>query len=88
MITIKNTKFYPNQKKLKIKNFLIETYRNLKDFPDFERNYYSQTGEGVYKNGHDSIRLKKWMAFCDQSYHGNINYCDLMAIVFCFKLSK
>ena len=28
--------------------------------------------------GHDSIRLMKWLAFYDRSYHENLNYYDLL----------
>ena len=27
--------------------------------PDFEQNFWSRTATGIYKIGHDSIRLKK-----------------------------
>ena len=30
--------------------------------PDFEQNYYSRTAKGIYFIGHNSIRLKKWLA--------------------------
>ena len=29
--------------------------------PNFEQNKYSQTSTGIYKIGHDSIRLMKWI---------------------------
>ena len=29
---------------------------------DFELDFYSRTTSGVYKTGHDSIRLTKWFA--------------------------
>ena len=28
--------------------------------PNFEQNQYSITSSGIYKIGHDSIRLMKW----------------------------
>ena len=34
--------------------------------PDFEQKYYSKTTEGVYKIGHDSIRILKWLAYYDR----------------------
>ena len=49
--------------------------------PDFEQNYWSKSSEGVYKIGHDSVRLMKWSAFCDQFYYENINYYDLMGSI-------
>ena len=30
--------------------------------PEFEQDFYSRTTKGIYKNGHDSNRLKKWLA--------------------------
>ena len=40
---------------------------------DFEQNHWSTTAGGIYKIGHDSIRLMKWICYCDQSYYENIN---------------
>ena len=48
---------------------------------DFEQNYWSRTATGFYKNGHDSIRIKKWICYYDRSYNENINYYDLMVSV-------
>ena len=31
--------------------------------PNFEQNKYSLTSTGIYKIGHDSIRLTKWLAY-------------------------
>ena len=45
---------------------------------DFEQNYWSKTATGVYKFGHDSIRLMKWICYYDRTYYENINYYDLM----------
>ena len=52
--------------------------------PDFERDIFSRTALGIYKNGHDSIRLMKRLAHYDQSYYENINYYDLMGSVLKF----
>ena len=30
--------------------------------PDFEQDFYSRTAMGIYKIGHDSIRLLRWIA--------------------------
>ena len=49
--------------------------------PDFEQDHYSKTAEGIYKVGHDSISLMKWLAYYDRSYYEKINYYDLMASV-------
>ena len=48
---------------------------------NFEQNKYSLTSTGIYKIGHDSIRLMKWICFYDRSYYENINYYDLMASI-------
>ena len=29
--------------------------------PDFEKDYWSKKATGIYKIGHDSIRLMKWI---------------------------
>ena len=36
--------------------------------PDSEQNYWSQTATDIYKIGHESIRLMKWLAYYDKSY--------------------
>ena len=48
---------------------------------DFEQNFWSRTAIGIYKIGHDSIRLMKWICYYDGSYYENINYYDLMSSV-------
>ena len=65
-------------KKLKINNTLIEIYKKMLENPDFEQNYWSRTSTGIYKIGHDSIRLMKWICYYDRSYYENIKYYDLM----------
>ena len=65
-------------KKLKIDNNLIEIYKDMIKNPDFEQNCWSRTAKGIYKIGHDSIRLMKWICYYDRSYYENINYYDLM----------
>ena len=50
-----------NNKKLKISIVLIEKYKKKLEVPDFEQNYWSRTATGIYKIGHDSIRLMKWI---------------------------
>ena len=65
-------------KKLKINNILIEKYKNILENPNFEQNFWSRTAEGIYKIGHDSIRLMKWICYYDRSYYENIRYYDLM----------
>ena len=68
-------------KKIKLNNILIEKYRNMLENPDFEQIYWSKTATGVYKIGHDSIRLMKWICYYDRSYYENINYYDLMGSI-------
>ena len=48
---------------------------------DFEQNNYSRSSQGVYKIGHDSIRITNWLAYYDRSYYEIINYYDLMGSV-------
>ena len=60
----------------------------MSENPDIEQSYHSKTAIGVYKIGHDSIGLMKWIAYYDRSYYENINYFDLMAtILYCSKNS-
>ena len=68
-------------KKLNINNILIEKYKDMLKNPNFEHNKYSITSTGIYKIGHDSIRLMKWICYYDRSYYENINYYDLMGSV-------
>ena len=68
-------------KKLKINNILIEIYKNILLDPNFEQNYWSRTAEGIYKIGHNSIRLMKWICYYDQSYYKNTNYYDMMGSI-------
>ena len=65
-------------KKLKINNTLIEIYKNMLENRNFEQNYWSRTAIGIYKIGHDSIRLMKWICYYDRSFYENVNYYDLM----------
>ena len=74
-------------KKLEIKNILIEKYKNTLEFPDFEQNHYPITSTGIYRIGHDSIPLLKWIWFYDRSYYENMNYYDLMGS-FCNHLNE
>ena len=54
---------------------------------DFEQDSWSRTTEGIYKIGHYSIRLMKWLGYYDRSYYENINYYDLMGSI-CNHLNK
>ena len=71
-------------KKLKINNILIEIYKGMLLNPDFEQNYWSRTATGIYKIGHDSIRLMKWICYYDRSYYENISYYDLLSSICIF----
>ena len=68
-------------KKLKINNTLIEKYKNMLENPDFEQNFWSKTATGVYKIGHDSIRILKWKCYYDRSYYEKKNSYDLMGSI-------
>ena len=69
MNIIEDMKFYPDlkNKKLKIHKILIEKYKDMLEYPDFEQNHYSRTATSLHKIAHDSIRLLKWLAYCDRS---------------------
>ena len=47
--------------KLKIDNNLIKNYKDMLQNQDFEQDYWAKTAIGIYKIGHDSIRLMKWL---------------------------
>ena len=68
-------------KKLKINKTLIEIYKDMLKNPNFEQNKYSITSTGIYRIGHDSIRLMKFICYYDRSYYENINYYDLMGSI-------
>ena len=67
--------------KLKTNNVLIEKYKDMLMNPIFEQEYWSRTAEGIYKVGHDSIGLLKWLIYDDRSYYDNMNYFDLMSSI-------
>ena len=48
---------------------------------NFEQDYWSRTAEGIYKIGHGSIRLNKWLDFYDRSYFDNLIYFNLMGSI-------
>ena len=59
---------------------MIENYKDELKNLDFEQDYWSRTAIGIYKIGHDSIRLMKWLIFYDRSFYDN-NYFDLMGSI-------
>ena len=78
--------FEPNNcdkkyEKVKLNNILIEKYKNTLENLDFEQHYWSRTSIGIYKIGHDSIRLMKWLAYYDRSYYENTNHYELIRSV-------
>ena len=81
MILIKYTKYYQPLKKFKKNHILIEKYKDMLENPNFEQNHNSKTSTGIYKIGHDSVRLMKWLAFYDRSYYEKNNFYDLMASI-------
>ena len=68
-------------KKLKVNYTIIEIYKDMLLNPNFEQNCWSKTANGIYKIGHDSIRLMKWICYYDRSYYQNIIYYDLMGSI-------
>ena len=52
--------------------------------PNFEQNKYSLTSNGIYKIGHGSTRLMKWICYYDRSFYDNINYYDMMGSICIF----
>ena len=40
---------------------------------DFDQNYWSKTGNGIYKIGHDSIRLMEYICYYGRSFYEKIN---------------
>ena len=44
-------------------DILIEKYKDTLENPDSEQFYLSRTATGLYKTGHDSNSLMKWLAY-------------------------
>ena len=53
----------------------------MSENPDFAQDNWLMTAKGIYKIGHDSIRLVNWLIYYDRSYYDNMNYFDLMSSV-------
>ena len=51
---------------------------------DFEQDFWSTTATDVFKNGQDSFRLYKGLAYYDRSCQTKINYYDLMGSICTF----
>ena len=60
--TLKNKKF-------KMGNILIEKQKRMIDNQDFEQDYWSRTAKGMYKIGHDIVRILKWICYHDTSHY-------------------
>ena len=65
----------------------MDKYKIMLENPDFEQDYWSRTAEGIYKIGHDSIRLRKWLIYLDRCYYDIMNCFDLMGS-FCKNLDE
>ena len=63
-------------KKLKINKTRIEKWKDMNKYPVFEQDHWSRTVEGIYKIGHDSTRLMKWLIFYDRLHFDKMNYYD------------
>ena len=63
-------------KELKKNNTLIDINKDMLKNPTFEQNKYSLTSTGIYRIGHDSIWLIKWICYYNRSYYEKINYHD------------
>ena len=61
-------------KELKINNILIEINKDMLKNPIIEQDFWSRTATGIYKIGHDSIRLMKCICYYDRSYYENIKF--------------
>ena len=68
-------------KKLKINKNCLEKYKDKLEKPKFQQDYWSRTVISVYRIGHDSIRIMKWLAYYDRSFSESIIYFDLMGSV-------
>ena len=66
---------------MQINIILIENYKDKKGKVDFQQNHYSKKAKGIYKNGQDSIRIIKWLAYYERSYLEIINYYYLTASI-------
>ena len=60
---------------------MIEKYKDMLENSDYEQNYWSRTATGIYKIGHDSIRLMKWLACYDMSFYEKIKCFELLGPV-------
>ena len=66
---------------LKINNVVTEKYKDLLKNSDFEQDYWTRTAIGIYKIGHDSFRLMKFICFHDRSHFESTFYYDLMGSI-------
>ena len=66
---------------MKINNILNEKSKDMLESPDFQQKFYSRTATGIYKIGHDSVRLMKWLAYYDRSSYENDNDYHMMGSI-------
>ena len=69
---------------MKINKILKQKNKGMKENPDFEQNYYSKSSEGIFRTGHDSVRLMKWLDFYGRSCYENIIHYDIIFTVLIF----
>ena len=74
------------KKKLKIKDFLTEKFKDMLKNPNFDQGHCSRTAQGIYKIGHDSFRLMKWLIHYHRSFFDNLKYFDLMGFICNYKI--
>ena len=48
------------------------------EFPVFDQNCYSIKSTGIYRTGHDSIRLMKWLIYYYRIYYDIMKYFGLL----------
>ena len=53
----------------------------MNEYPDFEQDVFSRTATVINKSGLDSIKLMKWLAFYERSFHESKNYYNLMGSI-------
>ena len=62
-------------------NILMEKYKNKNEYPNFVQDCWSRTAIGIYRIGHDCVRIMKWLNYYDSSYYDKMNYFDMMVSI-------
>ena len=52
---------------------------------NFEQNHFLLITKGIYKKGHDSTRIFKWMAYFDEFYKNIIHFVLIASVHSTFK---